>query len=473
MSDLVIIVATVAGVLALGVAGTAAAQSQSGGLEWDVPMDWDNSTDEIGVVHDDVGDRNASWVRLGYAPDGDDPLVYYPLDEDSGSTSSDASGNSRDGTVNGPTLGREGILGTSGYSFGGGDTVLDDDAENYLNGLENVTFSAWVRSNETGVDKGVFDTKDPDGQDNRPTVRYDVDGVNTGNNNLIKYAVTETNGNQIQEESVSDTQTTAWQHLVLTWQSGGDLKLYVNGTVKDGGNSDEPVTTVSGVEKLLIGQGTKFNEGTGGGWNGSIDEFRAYDETFPESEVKRLFRGAPPRGSAVWNGTLLTDTRDAGKKLDPTTLNLSNVGADVPEGTNVTARVRSDSNDDGTFEEVSGPVALDSTNTTYEVPQGSLSTLSSTYRLSLQMNTSEVGESPRLDRIEITGTAVTEYRDCIDRRDLGRGQEPQECPFDRDISRGGSRQELDRSTGRGGGGTHRDSATARRDRSRGEGRNGR
>lgn len=57
---------------------------------------------------------------------------------------------------------------------------------------------------------------------------------------------------------------------------------------------------------------------------------------------------------------------------------------------------------------------------------------------------------------------------CIDRRDLGRGLEDQECPFDRGLSRGGSREEIDRKTGRGGDDTHRDSATSRRDRSRGE-----
>jgi hypothetical protein len=57
---------------------------------------------------------------------------------------------------------------------------------------------------------------------------------------------------------------------------------------------------------------------------------------------------------------------------------------------------------------------------------------------------------------------------CIDRRNLGRGQKPQECPFDSDISRGGSREELDRNTGRSGThGDHRDSDTARRDGSRG------
>jgi len=60
--------------------------------------------------------------------------------------------------------------------------------------------------------------------------------------------------------------------------------------------------------------------------------------------------------------------------------------------------------------------------------------------------------------------------ECVNRRNLGRGQEDQECPRDRTIDRGGSRQELDRSSGRGGDGVQEDSATARRDRGRGEGR---
>lgn len=62
---------------------------------------------------------------------------------------------------------------------------------------------------------------------------------------------------------------------------------------------------------------------------------------------------------------------------------------------------------------------------------------------------------------------VEEEKECIDRRNLSRGQEEKECPFDQSIERGGSRQGLDRSSGRGGDDTHRDSETARRDRSRG------
>ena len=62
--------------------------------------------------------------------------------------------------------------------------------------------------------------------------------------------------------------------------------------------------------------------------------------------------------------------------------------------------------------------------------------------------------------------AFGESTGCVNRRNLGRGQENSECPFDRDVQRGGSREELDRSTGRGGDGRHRDSATSRRNRGR-------
>jgi parallel beta-helix repeat protein len=50
---------------------------------------------------------------------------------------------------------------------------------------------------------------------------------------------------------------------------------------------------------------------------------------------------------------------------------------------------------------------------------------------------------------------------CVDRRNLSRGQEGQECPRDRGLGRGESREDLDRETGR-------NSDTARRDRGRDE-----
>jgi parallel beta-helix repeat protein len=90
-------------------------------------------------------------------------------------------------------------------------------------------------------------------------------------------------------------------------------------------------------------------------------------------------------------------------------------------------------------------------------------------------------ENPALDQADnlVAGTTIDTSnfgvfaeptKTCVDRRNLGRGQEDSECPFDRDVERGGSREGLDRDTGRSGRGEHRDSETARRNRGRGEGR---
>lgn len=59
-------------------------------------------------------------------------------------------------------------------------------------------------------------------------------------------------------------------------------------------------------------------------------------------------------------------------------------------------------------------------------------------------------------------------RTRTNRRNLSHREEDENCPFDRTVERGGSRRELDRESGRGGDDTHRDSATARRDRGRGD-----
>lgn len=94
----------------------------------------------------------------------------------------------------------------------------------------------------------------------------------------------------------------------------------------------------------------------------------------------------------------------------------------------------------------------------------------------------EAGEDTLLDSATVADGAVTfdglpnpehaldltterdeDAEECVDRRDLSRGQQDQECPSDRAIERGESREELDRNTGR-------DSDTRRRDRSRGQGR---
>jgi hypothetical protein len=65
------------------------------------------------------------------------------------------------------------------------------------------------------------------------------------------------------------------------WESGSSLKLYINGQLNpllyDGGAVSG---TVTGVEKLMLGRGSK-----GQYWDGLIDDVRIYNHALDPNEV--------------------------------------------------------------------------------------------------------------------------------------------------------------------------------------------
>ncbi|MFW6065968.1 MAG: LamG-like jellyroll fold domain-containing protein, partial [Planctomycetota bacterium] len=190
---------------------------------------------------------------------GADLLMQWSLDEGSGTTAGDGSGNGRDGSISGAVWSSPGYDGT-GYCLdfdGADDTVTDADAENYLNGLDAITVSIWVNSDVTGTDAGFLDTEDPDGKDDTLGIRYDADGWGGDGTEVIKVAIS-TTGGQLDLESSSYAQVTDWQHIAVTWSSGNQLALFIDG-VEDTPTYNEAAVsgTVNNVEKLLLGMCAK------------------------------------------------------------------------------------------------------------------------------------------------------------------------------------------------------------------------
>ena len=104
-------------------------------------------------------------------------ILHWTFDEGSGSTVIDRSGNGRDGTIEGDPAWVAGKLGGA-LDFGGdGDRVVDDDGGDYLNGLDAVTITVWIKSDLAGTDKGFIQGEEPDGGDNIMTIRYDAAGA--------------------------------------------------------------------------------------------------------------------------------------------------------------------------------------------------------------------------------------------------------------------------------------------------------
>ncbi len=203
--------------------------------------------------------------------------------------------------------------------FDGIDDVLEDNlAGAYLNGLNAITVALWVKSDVTNVDRGILFSRDPTGDDEDLGLRYDKDAAGSGGRRVIKASLRATGG-WMQIESTSDVQTTSWQHLALVWSSGSALKLYINGMenllsyTDSRPLSSNPSGVLCGVEKLLLGLGTKGNC-----WDGLIDDVRIYDQALTGGQilfVKQGWSAGLPNPIAHWR--LDADGMDGQITADP------------------------------------------------------------------------------------------------------------------------------------------------------------
>ncbi len=241
-----------------------------------------------------------------------DPILIWQFNEGVGDAVLDKSGNGHDGVINGAEW-EAGGYNEKGFalSFEGGTTVEDADAGDYLNGLEATTVAIWIKSNEIDSDRGFLTGVPPAEQDRVFTIRYDKGGWNFGGTNVIKMGIQATDGAQ-DIESSSNVQTTEWQHVAMTWESGGEIRLYINGKEDDVAGRANPnnTGTISECTTLIIGKGGKD---TNNGWNGLIDEVRIFDAALTAEEIQIVMLGGGDElaSSPSPNGDSVDVPRDA------------------------------------------------------------------------------------------------------------------------------------------------------------------
>ena len=227
------------------------------------------------------------------------PIVHWTLDEGSGQTAADSSGNSRDATL-GSIAGTDGndpswvtcTIGGNALEFDGVDDYVEDpDGELYINGLTAFTASAWIKSDVTGTDRGFLHTIVPDGSDGVLGIRYDAAGSQSGFSNVIKIGLSVNGVNQLLESS-ANIQTTSWQHVAVTWSSGNQFALYLDGSLDTPGyNEPGRVGSLDNATTLFVGKGGKAD--LTGGWDGLIDQVRLYDRVLSAAEISALAATAP------------------------------------------------------------------------------------------------------------------------------------------------------------------------------------
>jgi predicted outer membrane repeat protein len=213
-------------------------------------------------------------------------IAYYPLDEGSGNTAADASGNELDGTVMGDPLWVAGMIGGALQLDGVNDYVDCGNPSALDFGTGDFTVSAWI--NMTVTKRSTVYAK---GGDNRGGIRY-ILSIGEGNANKMTL-ITDDDATKIEAKGATIVNDGAWHHVV-GMRSGTDLLVYVDG-VRDGSATLPDGYDLSGTSQAdaLIGAITDARDATGATlekfFGGAIDDVRIYSYALSQAEIKALY----------------------------------------------------------------------------------------------------------------------------------------------------------------------------------------
>jgi YD repeat-containing protein len=194
----------------------------------------------------------------------EDAAGQWPLDETSGTTAFDSSGNSNDGTVHGCTITSNGKQNRS-YRLNGTSDYIDVGNPTGLNITGNITVAAWVRLLAT---------------DGTRTIVSRNDGTNELSLSIVdgQYRW----GNTDTAAVAAGAVVNQWVHLAGTFD-GTTWRLYRNGNLL----AQQAVGT-----NTSVGAGNwAFGAQGGGGANfcsGNLDDILIFDRTLIQSEIGML-----------------------------------------------------------------------------------------------------------------------------------------------------------------------------------------
>jgi len=329
-----------------------------------------------------------------------DLLSWWTFDVDGHTISHDLTGNNRFLDVFGADWTASGRIGGA-YQFDGtaGDYLFDEEAESYINGLSGFTFAAWINADSLATDSGLYSLRTPN-NDERYGFRHDAQLQNQNNQpNGFRGGVRTTGGDQ-HWESLPDTQSTDWQHFAVTWESGQDIKVYLDGVPQTPGWIQAAVTgTITGSERLFIGRGTKDGASS---FAGLMDDVRIYGDALAQAEVNALIDSKPVAQDDVYEAVESATLNVVGSGVlsndfdpDPGPAALSAVlEADVSHGT-------LNLNSDGSFDYTPTPGYTGPDSFTYRAYDGadysSLATVDLTVQDAVRILSGEATDNTHLE----------------------------------------------------------------------------
>ncbi|MEF2174917.1 MAG: LamG domain-containing protein [Candidatus Absconditabacteria bacterium] len=218
-----------------------------------------------------------------------DMVAYYEMDQLSGESIYDFSGNGNNlycyssGTlhncnefVDGPSL-DEGVKG-KWLSLNGIDDYINAGPSSILDfGTGSFSISFWVKpngveNNQTIIWDGLIDPN---------YMGYKISIITGG---YIDFKVGDSSGMYLVDHISSNTISNSWSHVVVTFNTSGESKIYFNGLLDSVFNFATYNSSISNINNLIIGRGPVYEY-----YNGGIDEVRLYDTEIDYKNILNLY----------------------------------------------------------------------------------------------------------------------------------------------------------------------------------------
>ncbi|HVT26923.1 MAG TPA: right-handed parallel beta-helix repeat-containing protein, partial [Lacipirellulaceae bacterium] len=218
-------------------------------------------------------------IAIPDAPLLDSPLVFYKLDETTGSIANDSSGNGRDGTYTGGVmLGAPGGLNDpSNYAAtfdGVNDYIAVPSPAAFA--TSQVSIEAWIKPDPTIQ---TFATVAMKSTSNSWSDGYGMHWIS----GKLRFFINSYSGSYVE----AAVPTGSWSFVTGTYD-GATIKLYVNGVLVASSNYSAPIN--NSAQPLQVGRGGGNNYY----WKGGLDEVGVYGTALTADQVKVHYSRSDP-----------------------------------------------------------------------------------------------------------------------------------------------------------------------------------
>lgn len=265
------------------------------------------------VAHYTLDGKNTSStnVRNGLAG-------YWKLDEGTGISAADSSGNGNTGTLtNSPTWATGQI--SNAVSFDGGNDYINIPDNTNLDGFAQASFTAWVKLNALadGTPYAILDKRTSSGTDDAYSMGLNY-GAPAPCTNELEFEVGSAGGSSyvcVDKDVV--TWVGQWHHVAFVYDSAAtpNYRISIDGVQRTLLRSDDRNATLNNsIRDVTIGIA---NNAGAGPFNGLIDDVRVYNRALSTAEISAIYNYASSTVSDIsgnnYNATSTDDNVIVGK----------------------------------------------------------------------------------------------------------------------------------------------------------------